>query len=119
LLKAGKPQEALDAALETDKIFAGGNDVKRQAMALGNQAAALEELHRYDEAVARYERSAELFASVNEGDLRAVVMKAAAGLRLKTGRITESAFKMMGSVDAKQNPTFLERIIKFFLRYIK
>ncbi|MCE7861037.1 MAG: hypothetical protein DYG86_14785 [Chloroflexi bacterium CFX2] len=119
LLQAGKPQEALDAALDTDKIFAGGNDVKRQAMALGNQAAALEGLHRYDEAIARYEQSAELFSSVNEGDLRAMVIKSAAGLKLKTGRITESAFNMMGSVDAKDNPNFLERIMKFFLRFIK
>ncbi|MBE7436409.1 MAG: hypothetical protein HS100_21010 [Anaerolineales bacterium] len=119
LLQAGKPQEALDAALDTDKIFASGNDVKRQAMALGNQASALEGLHRYDEAIALYERSAELFSSVNEGDLRAMVLKSAAGLKLKAGRITESAFKIMGSVDAKQNPTFFERIMKFFLRIIK
>jgi tetratricopeptide (TPR) repeat protein len=119
LLKAGKPQEALDAALDTDKVFEGAKDAKRQAMALGNQAAALEELHRYDEAIEKYERSAELFASVNEGDLRSMVMKSAAALKLKTGRITESAFKMMGAMDAKDNPTFFERVMKFFMRFIK
>jgi tetratricopeptide (TPR) repeat protein len=119
LLQAGKPQEALDAALETDTIFEAAKDVKRQAMALGNQAAALEGLHRYDEAIAKYERSADLFASVNEGDLRAMVMKSAAALKLKTGKVTESAFKMMGSIDVKDNPTFFERVMKFFLRFIK
>lgn len=119
LLQAGKPQQALEAALETDLVFAGANDPKRQAMALGNQAAALEGLNRYTEAIEKYERSADLFGQASEGDLRAMVMKSAAALKLKTGKITESAFKMMGSIDVKDNPTFFERIMKFLLRFIK
>lgn len=119
LLQAGKAAEALEAALGTDSIFEGANDVKRQAMALGNQAAALEGLNRYDEAIEKYERSAVLFGQINEGDLRSMVMKSAAALKLKTGKITESAFKMMGAVDVKDNPTFFERIMKFFMRFIK
>ncbi len=119
LLQAGKAQEALEAALGTDAVFAGANDDKRHGMALGNQAAALEALHRYDEAIVHYERSAELFDNVGEGDLRAMVMKSAAALKLKNGKITESAFKMMGSLDAKDNPTFFERVMRFFLRFIK
>lgn len=119
LLQAGKAKEALEAALDTDKVFAGANDVKRQAMAIGNQAAALEGLHRYDEAIEKYELSADLFGTVNEGDLRAMVMKSAAALKLKTGKITESAFKMMGSIDVKKNPTLFERIMKFFMKFIK
>lgn len=119
LLQAGKPQEALDAALETDQIFAAAKDTKRQAMALGNQAAALEGLNRSQEALEKYEQSADLFGQANEGDMRAMVMKSAAAIKLKTGRITESAFKMMGSVDVKQNPTLFERIMKFLLRFIK
>jgi len=119
LLQAGKAQESLDAALGTDLVFAGAKDIKSQGMALGNQAAALEALNRFDEAIAAYERSAELFAEVGEGDLRAMVMKSAAAIKLKTGKVTESAFKMMGSLDAKDNPGFFERILKFFLRFIK
>jgi tetratricopeptide (TPR) repeat protein len=119
LLQAGKPQESLDAALGTDIVFDEAKDIKRQGMAIGNQAAALEALNHYDEAIIAYERSAELFAQAGEGDLRAMVMKSAAGIKLKTGRITESAFKMMGSLDVKDNPNFFERILKFFLRFIK
>lgn len=119
LLQAGKPQESLDAVLGTDKFYEGMQDTKNQAMALGNQAAALEGLNRYDEAIMAYERSAELFAQVGEGDLRAMVMKSAAAIKLKTGKITDSAFKMMGSLDAKDTPSFFERILKFFLRFIK
>jgi tetratricopeptide (TPR) repeat protein len=119
LLQAGKAEEALKAALGTDEIFAGAKDTKRQAMALGNQAAALEALSRYDEAIQKYEQSAELFGQINEGDLRAMVMKSAAAIKLKTGKITDSAFKMLGSLDAKDNPSFFERILRFFTRFIK
>jgi tetratricopeptide (TPR) repeat protein len=119
LLQAGKPQESLTAALDTDQIFAGANDIKRQGMALGNQAAALEALNRYDEAIEKYDLAAQLFDQAGEGDLRALVMKSSAAIKLKTGRVTDSAFKMMGSLDAKDNPNFFERILKFLLRFIK
>ena len=119
LLQAGKPQPALDAAMGTELVFEAAKDIRRQGMALGNQASALDGLNRYGEAIAAYERSAELFAQAGEGDLRAMVMKSAAAIKLKTGRISESAFKMMGSLDVKDNPTFFERILKFFLRFIK
>ena len=119
LLQAGKAREALEAALGTDRLFEHAKDIKRQGMAVGNQAAALEGLNRYDEAIAAYERSAELFAQAGEGDLRAMVMKSAAAIKLKTGKLTDSAFKMMGSLDVKDNPSFFERILKFFLRFLK
>mgnify|MGYP001275306929 CR=1 FL=1 len=109
----------LKAALGTDEIFASAKDTKRQAMALGNQAAALDALYRYDEAIQKYEQSAELFGQINEGDLRAMVMKSAAAIKLKTGKITDSAFKMMGSLDVKDNPTIFERILRFFMRFIR
>ncbi len=116
LLKAGKAKEALDAALGTDEVFAGANDMKRQAMAFGNQAAALEVLHREDEAIALYERAAEIFAQAGEGDLRAMVMQSAAALKLKKGKVAESAFKMMGALEAKEKPTILDRILRLLMR---
>jgi len=119
LLQAGKAQESLAAALDTDQVFADIKDIKRQGMALGNQAAALEALNRYDDAIEKYDQAAELFAQAGEGDLRALVMKSSAAIKLKTGRVTDSAFKMMGSLEAKDNPSLFERILKFFLRFIK
>jgi tetratricopeptide (TPR) repeat protein len=119
LFQAGKAQEALDAALGTEQVFAGANDLKRQATALGNQAAALEALDRPDEAIEKYERSAELFRDAGEGDMRAMVMKSAAAIKLKKGKITDSAFKMMGALEAKDKPSIFERILRFFLRFIR
>lgn len=119
LLQAGNAQDALDAAAGTDEIFAGAGDIKRQGMAVGNMAAALDELRRYDEALAAYERSAALFSQAGEDDLRSLVLKSAAGVRLKTGNLTESAFKMIGSLEAKKKPSLFERILKFLLRFSK
>ena len=116
LLKAGKFQQALDAALGTDLVFAQADDKKRQAMALGNQAAALEELKRLDEALDLYQRSAELFAGIGEGDLRSTVLKSAAAIELKRGRLMGSGMKMIGSLEAKDRPSILDRIMKFILR---
>jgi tetratricopeptide (TPR) repeat protein len=119
LLQAGRAQEALEAVGDTDEYFAGHKDLRRQAMALGNQAAALDALQRYDEAIKKYERSADLFADVKDGDMRAMVLKSAAAIKLKTGKITDSAFKMMGSLDAKDKPSLFERFMRFILRFIR
>ena len=116
LLQAGKVQESLDAARGTETVFAGTNDKKRSAMALGNQAAALEALDRLDEALTYYERSADLFAQAGEADLRSTVLKSAAAIKLKRGQLTEAGFKMIGALEAKSKPSFLERILRFFLR---
>ena len=119
LLQSNKAQEALEATLGTDDIFAKVGDLKRQGMAIGNQAAALEALKRIDEALAAYERSASVFADAGEGDLRAMVLKSAAGLKLKKGKVTESVFKMVGSLDAKQNPSIFDRILRALVHFVQ
>jgi len=116
-LQAGDPQKALDAALDTDKVFEEAKDIKRRAIAVGNQAAALDELGRWQEALAAYEQSAQLFSEVSEKDMRALMLKSAAGIKLKRGRVSESAYEMMGALEAKANPSLFERILRFLLRF--
>jgi tetratricopeptide (TPR) repeat protein len=119
LLQAGKAQEALDIVLGTDEVFANIQDFKRQGIAVGNQASALEALKRTDEALAAYEHSAQLFAEAGEGDMRSIVLKSAAAIKLKSGKVADSAFKMIGSLDAKDKPSIFERILRFFLRFLQ
>ncbi len=119
LLQLGKFQESLDAALGTDEIFAKAGDLKRQGMALGNQAAALEALKRFDEALAAYEHSPSVFAEADEGDLRAMVLKSAAAIKLRKGKVSESVFKMIGSLEAKQNPSIFDRVLRALLRFVQ
>jgi tetratricopeptide (TPR) repeat protein len=119
LLKAGKPREALEAAQGTEDVFAGAGDKKREAMAIGNVAAALEELDRPDEALAGYERSAALFAEVGEGDLRATVLKSAAAIQLRRGKLAQSGLKMLGALEADERPNLFTRALKSLLRMRK
>lgn len=116
LLKLRKDQAALEAALGSDEIFAGIGDSRRQGMAIGNQAAALENLGRLDEALAAYEHSAQLLAEAGEGDLRALVLKAAAGIQLRRGKVTESGIRMIGALEARRHPSIFERVLRFFVR---
>ena len=115
--QAGDPQKALDATLDTDKVFEGAKDIKRWGIAVGNQAAALDELGRWQEALIAYDRSAQLFSEVNEKDMRALMLKSAAGIKLKRGRVSESAYEMMGALEAKATPSLFERILRFLLRF--
>jgi tetratricopeptide (TPR) repeat protein len=116
LLKLGRAADALSAARGTDEIFGGIGDKGRQGMALGNQASALESLHRMDEAVAAYEDSARLLGEAGEGDLRSSVLKAAAGIQLRRGRLADSGIRMIGALEAKAHPSLFERLLRFLVR---
>ena len=119
LLKLGRAHEALAAAIGTDEIFAAAGDVRRQGIALNNQAAAYEQLGRAQEALSAYERSSQLLEKAGEKELRAEVLKAAAGLQLRQGKLTDSGLRMIGVLEAKERPSFFERILKYALRIIQ
>lgn len=116
LLKDNHPQQALDAAAGTDKIFESAGDTIRQAMALSNQAAALEALKRLDEALPLYEHAAELFDQSGEKDMRSMVLKSIAAIRLKQGKLEAAGIEMLGSLGAVEKPNLLQRILRFILR---
>jgi tetratricopeptide (TPR) repeat protein len=117
LLKDNQPQQALDAAADTDKLFEANGDALKQAMALGNQAAALEALKRLDEALLRYERAAEIFEQAGEKDMRSLVLKSVAAIRLKQGKLDQAGMEMLGSLGAVEKPNLLQRILRFLLRF--
>jgi tetratricopeptide (TPR) repeat protein len=87
-------------------------------MALGNQAAALEALGKFDEALKLYERSAEVLAEAGEGDMQSLVLQAAAGIHARRGKLEESGIEMLGSLGAVKNPTWVQRLLKFLLRIL-
>lgn len=118
LLQSGKAQAAYDAAAGTDEIFANAGDLKRQAMAFGNQAAALEALKKIDDALEAYDRSATLFAEAGEGEMRSMVLQSAAALKMKRGKLMDSAISMIGSVESTEKPTLIQKFLRFLLRRI-
>lgn len=117
LLKDKQPQAALEMVLGTDACFAEAGDVRRQAMALGNQAAALEGLDRLDEAKIAYGQSAELLKQVGEMELRAYVMQSLSALELRTGQHLQAYTTMYAGVQGIQNPNPRQRILKKLLAF--
>ena len=116
LLQAGKAKEALSATDGTEKIFENAGDLKRQGIAVGNRAAALEGLKKWNEALAEYERAATLFEQAGAGDMHSIVRKAAANLNLKRGRFTDSQLDVYDSLRLVEKPTLTQRIMKFLIR---
>ena len=117
LLQAGKAKEALEVLEGTEGVFQKNGDLKRQGMAVGNRAAALEGLKKVDEALAEYERAASLFEQAGEGDMHSIVRKAAANLNLKRGRINAAQMDVYDSLRLVEKPNLSQRIMKFFKRF--
>ena len=116
LLKAGSPQAAFDAAAGTAEIFAQAGDVKRQAMAMANQASALEGLKKDKDALGLYEQSNELLKQVGDKELRSYVLKCISAIQLRSGSQFEAMASMQAAIDNKPSQTvkdrFLNRLIK-------
>jgi tetratricopeptide (TPR) repeat protein len=116
LLQAGKAKDALQATEGTEEIFENTGDLRRQGITVGNRAAALEGLKKWNDALAEYDRAASLFEQAGAGDMHSVVRKAAANLNLKRGRFTDSQMDVYDSLRLVEKPTFTQRIMKFLIR---
>jgi hypothetical protein len=111
-LKAGDGQNALDAVISVDEVFKIAGDLKRQAMTLGNQAAALDNLDRVDEALIKFIESADLFASIGENELRAYVCQSISAMQLRNGRYLEAYATMQSGDMGVKNPNLTQKILK-------
>ena len=115
-LQAGKKKQALEAVIGTAEVFAAHNDRKRQAMALGNHAAALEELKQFDNAISLYQQSAEIFKDLGEKEMASHVQKSIALIQVRKGNQLESLFAMQQSLDNIKKPTLWQRIYRWLLK---
>ncbi len=116
LLQAGQPEQALRALTGTLELFTEGGDLRRQALVLGNQAAALEKLGRLDEAMSAYEHSAEILKQIGESDLRAYAMQAISKLQFRQGRQLEALATMQAGIDGICRPSPRQRLLKRLMR---
>jgi len=116
LLQAGNAKDALRATEGTEEVFENAGDLRRQGVAVGNRAAALEGLKQWNEALAEYDRAASIFEQAGAGDMHSVVRKAAANLNLKRGRLTDSQLDVYDSLRLVEKPTLTQRIMKFLIR---
>ncbi|MDR3572736.1 MAG: hypothetical protein P4L50_02650 [Anaerolineaceae bacterium] len=116
LLKAGDSLKALQAAQGTDQIFLQAGDKKRQAIALGNQAAAYEALGKNDKALALYHQCADLLKEVNDLETRTFVLKSISALQMRTGKQFEAMASMEAALNTTEHLTVKEWIIKKLLK---
>lgn len=115
LLQAGRPEDALTAAHGTDAIFAQGSDTFRQALAIGNQAAALEALNRTDEALKQYWECSNLLKQIGEKEYRATVLKSISALQIRTGKQFEALASMDAALENQKKLSIMERFLKKLL----
>ena len=114
-LQAADAASALNAAMDTDKTFAQAGDIKRQAMALGNQASALEALGRLKEALLAYQTASDLLKSINETELRSYVLKNLSSIQLRTGNQLEALATMQAALDTQKKLSVRQRLLKKLL----
>ena len=117
LLQAGKAEAALRATDGTEEIFLKAGDLKRQAIAIANRAAAYEGQNKINEALAEYNRAGEIFEAIGEGDMHSVVRKATAQIYLKRGYVGQTHMDVMDSLRLVEKPTFSQRILKWLMRW--
>jgi tetratricopeptide (TPR) repeat protein len=108
--------KALEIVLGTDQIFAEHGDVVKQAMALGNQAAALEALKRFDEAEQAYQNSADLLEETGEQELRGYVLQSLSALQLRRGRQIDGLISMKSGLDGQEKLSLRQRFLRWILK---
>jgi tetratricopeptide (TPR) repeat protein len=106
LLQAGKAEEALEAVKGTEMIFKQAGDELKQAMAIGNRAAALDALNQLEEAETAYHQSATLLKSIGETELHAHVMKSLSALQIRKGKKLEGIVNMQAGLEGIENPNY-------------
>ncbi|MFC2028738.1 hypothetical protein ACFLTX_02305 [Chloroflexota bacterium] len=115
LLQAGNPQESLQAALGTDKVFFRADDKKRQAMALANIGAAQAELGQKEAAIKAYEESSLILKALGESDIRSDVQRSLSILRVKKREFADAVIEMQDGLMDIEKPTLKQRILKKLL----
>src|SRR5512140_1601569 len=105
LLRAKEPQAALEAAQGTEKIFADAGDLRRQGMALANQASALQALKRFPESIQHFKDSGDVLEKAGEAELRVEVMQLLATLYLRRFKFYEAILALQSGLAGVKNPT--------------
>ncbi len=115
-LQAGDSLASLQAVEGTPQIFAQCGDLRRQGLALGNQASALEACDRLEEAADLYQQSADVLKQAGEDQLRANVLQSLSALQLRTGRQLEALASMSAGLEDIKHPNPKQSLLKRLLR---
>jgi tetratricopeptide (TPR) repeat protein len=115
LLQANDAAGALKAASNTDDVFAKTGNYIKQAMALSNQAAALEVLGNDQEALVKFQHASELLQSTGEIEMYSMVMKRISAIQLRSHKMLESLASMNSALNSSRPSNIKERSLKKLL----
>jgi tetratricopeptide (TPR) repeat protein len=115
-LKAGDAAAALQAALGTEQIFAEAGDLRRQGMALANQASALEELGKLQEALEHFQLASSLLKQSGDKEMRASVLKNISTLQIRTGNQLQALASMDAALENQPRLSAREKMLQKLLR---
>lgn len=117
LLKNGDAGRALTAAEGTDLLFEKSGDVYRQALALGNQAAAHEALGNLREALKEYQKANDLLKGGAHSDVQSFLLQNMSMVQMKLGDQLGSFASMATALDYKQGSGVKDKFLKKILRF--
>jgi tetratricopeptide (TPR) repeat protein len=115
-LQGEDAEAALKAVEGTAALFAQASDLRRQGMALGNYAAALEALERNEEAAEYYQQSADVLQQAGEDQLRSNVLHSLSALQFRTGRQLQALASMQAGLEGVKKPNPRQRLLKRLLQ---
>lgn len=115
LLQIGRGEEALEAVRGTEEVFREAGDLKRQAVALANLGAALEETGDKAGAADHYTRSADLLEELGEDELHLQVRKSLSALQLKNRDTLGALVSMRRGLEGEGRRGPVQRILKKLL----
>ena len=116
LLQANDAHAALKAVQGTEEVFQQAGEGVKQAMAIGNRAAALESLGQLEEAENAYLLSADLLKKNGETDLYAHVMKTLSAVQVRQGKQLEALTNMRAGIEGLEKPSLKQRLLKKLLK---
>jgi tetratricopeptide (TPR) repeat protein len=115
-LRADLPHEALLAVQGTPEVFAAQGDKLREAMAVGNLAAALEAVGDLDLAEETYQEAIGQLRDLKENEILAETLQALSQLQLKRGKAIDAVSSMQSGLESRPKRGLKERIFQGLLK---
>jgi len=115
LLQAGHAQAALDAVEGTPELFQQLGHPLEAAQAVGNVAAAQEELGDLHNARKSYQECARMLGDLGASELQSGALQALSRIQLKSGQPLPALAAMEASLEAQPQKNIRNRLLKRLL----
>ena len=111
-LMAGDPQKSYELSKDTHLFFEETKDWKNYGLAIGNQASALENLGKKDQALEFFQIAADKLKMAGEKESRAYVLKRISALQIQRGEQLDALGSMTAALQNLPKLSRREKILK-------